>query len=68
METSEKYKKKQHKSMVVAPKSIPPSIPMKKALPNAYTGRGNDKPGPTNYNPNIDTVKTKHRVNDFTKR
>lgn len=54
--------------MVIPPKSIPPSIPVKKVPPNSYTGRGKDIPGPANYNPNVDTVKTKHRAADFAKK
>lgn len=67
METSEKYKERQHKSMVIQPKTIPPSIPMKKAPPNTFSGRGKDIPGPSNYNPNMDTVKSRHRIADFAK-
>ena len=51
--------------MTVPPKSIPPSIPMKKVPPNSYSGKGKDIPGPSNYNPNVDTVKSKHRITDF---
>lgn len=53
--------------MVIPPKGIPPSIPVKKVPPNSYTGRGKDIPGPSNYNPNLDTVKSRHRVADFTR-
>lgn len=67
METHEKYSKMKHKSMMMAPKPIPPSIPLRKVPPNSYSGRGKDIPGPSNYNPNVDTVKTKHRLADFTK-
>lgn len=67
MESKEKYQKKKHKSMAVPPKSIPPSIPMKKVPPNSHSGRGNDRPGPANYNPNLETVKNKARFTDFSK-
>lgn len=67
METREKYRKREHKSMVVAPKAIPPTIPLKKVLPNSYTGKGKDIPGPANYNPNLNVVKKKNRASDFTK-
>ena len=40
--------------MVMAPKPIPPSIPLRKVAPNSY-------------NPNLDTVKIKHGIADFSK-
>ena len=64
----ENYRRRSHKSMVVAPKSIPPSIPMKKMPQNSYTGRGKDIPGPANYNPNVQSVKSKNRVADFSRQ
>lgn len=54
--------------MVVPPKSMPPSIPIKKAPPNSHTGKAGDIPGPANYNPDHTHVKTKQRVTDFSKR
>lgn len=68
LETREKYTNKQHKSMLVQHKPIPPSIPMKKMPPNSHTGRGVDMPGPANYNPNHEFIKTKNRTSDFSKR
>jgi hypothetical protein len=67
LETREKYCKKQHKSMLVQHKPIPPSIPMKKLQPNSHTGKGIDKPGPSNYNPNHELVKITNRTSDFSK-
>lgn len=68
LETKEKYCKNTHKSMLVQHKPIPPSIPMKKLQPNSHTGKGIDKPGPSNYNPNHDLVKIKNRTSDFSKK
>lgn len=53
--------------MIIPPKAIPPSIPVRKMPPNFHTGRGKDIPGPANYNPNFDVVRTKKRIADFTK-
>jgi len=54
--------------MIAPPKSIPPSIPVRKAPPNSHTGTGKDIPGPANYNPNVNTIKSKNRVADFSKK
>lgn len=54
--------------MAMPPKSIPPSIPVRKPPPNSFTGTGKDIPGPSNYNPNNEITKTKQRVIDFSKR
>mmetsp|Transcript_7211 Transcript_7211/g.8141 ORF Transcript_7211/g.8141 Transcript_7211/m.8141 type:complete len:211 (-) Transcript_7211:748-1380(-) len=54
--------------MVMPPKSIPPSIPMRKLPPNAHTGKRGDIPGPANYNPDHNIIKTKQRVIDFSKK
>ena len=67
METKDKYQKKKHKSMTAPPKAIPPSIPARKVPPNSHSGIGMDRPGPANYNPNMNTVKNKSRINDFAK-
>jgi hypothetical protein len=67
METKEKYQKSTHKDQVNPPKGIPPSIPIKKVAPNSHTGRGNDRPGPANYTPNVDQIKNKTRYTDFSK-
>ena len=68
LEAREKYKSKTHKSMAMPPKSIPPSIPIRKLPPNSYTGKRGDIPGPANYNPNHEITKTKQRVIDFSRR
>lgn len=57
LETQEKYKKKQHKSMIAPPKANPPSIPLKKVPQNSFTGRGKDIPGPANYDPKDQVVR-----------
>jgi len=54
--------------MTMPPKSIPPSIPVRKPPPNSYTGKRGDIPGPANYNPNHEITKIKQRVIDFSRR
>jgi hypothetical protein len=67
MQAKEKYQQKQHKTMTCPPKAAQPSIPLKKVPPNAHSGRGTDRPGPGNYNPNVELIKSKKMVTDFSK-
>ena len=60
------YDKNQHADLVIKPQARAPSIPAKKISQIAYSGLGQDTVGPACYNPKEKSVKTRHRIPDFT--